>query len=160
MGNTQRPKLERQNIQPIITIESIVIDPIILQIHYNPNIDINNWIPHHLHLRNRKVKYFIHLRSNKLFSKSDKGTIALVHHLYDVLSNTWTYTEDFSPQPFLNLTVKVVHKNYRQLDFGLNGDSHPKTISLSSMADTRCQSCLFGVKSYTELDSEYKALSK
>lgn len=70
-------------------------------------------------------------------------TIALDHHLYDHLSDTWIKKRS-KPQPFINLIIKLFPEDHKALDFLLNVT--PKTIKLPSMADTGCQSCLAGIQ--------------
>lgn len=68
-------------------------------------------------------------------------TIALDHHLYDHLSDTWIKKRS-KPQPFINLIIKLLPEDHKALGFSLN----QKTIKLPAMADTGCQSCLAGIQ--------------
>lgn len=45
-------------------------------------------------------------------------TIALDHHLYYHLSNTWIRRHS-KPQPFINLFIKLLPEDHKALDFSL-----------------------------------------
>lgn len=73
-----------------------------------------------------------------------KRTLTLEHHFHDQLSSTW-WKRPSKPQPFLNITVRLVNEDYKQLGFApITAAS--KSITLQAMADTGCQSCLAGLK--------------
>ncbi len=79
-------------------------------------------------------------------SRLGKKTLSLEHHLYNQMSDTWT-KQHSQPQPFLNLTAKVLTEDFESLGFdSTSKGGEPKVISLSAMADTGCQSCLAGIK--------------
>ncbi|XP_062586740.1 uncharacterized protein LOC134248350 [Saccostrea cucullata] len=65
-------------------------------------------------------------------------SIALDHHLYDHLSDTWIRKRS-KPQPFINLIIKSLPEDHKALGFSLNAPQ--RTIKLPAMADTGCQSC-------------------
>ncbi|XP_061178429.1 uncharacterized protein LOC133187074 [Saccostrea echinata] len=70
-------------------------------------------------------------------------TIAIDHHLYDQLSDTWIRKRS-KPQPFINVIIKLLPEDHKALGFSLKATT--KTIKLPAMADTGCQSCLAGIK--------------
>lgn len=70
--------------------------------------------------------------------------ISLDHHLYNHLSNRWVRKAS-KPQPFITLTTTVNPAHYTALGYKPI-TSQPKTIRLSAMADTGCQSCLASMK--------------
>ena len=72
-----------------------------------------------------------------------RKAIALDHHLYDMLSDTWVKKRS-RPQPFMHLTVSISSEDYENLGFTLN--TRTKTATLPALADTGCQSCLAGIK--------------
>ena len=49
-----------------------------------------------------------------------------------------------SPQPFVNVTIKIVPTHYTDLGFDLSAPT--VTCQIPAMADTGCQSCLAGMK--------------
>ena len=69
-------------------------------------------------------------------------TLTLDHHLYDNLCDRWL-KRGSQPQPFLNLKLSVNKEDYRTLGFIL--DRRVKAVTLPTMADTGCQSCLVGI---------------
>ena len=96
-------------------------------------------------LRTARVPFF-----NALCTVTDSGrpptgrqTIPLDHHVYDNLSDTW-HMKRSSPQPFVNVTIKIVATDYTNLGFDLSAPS--LTCQIPAMADTGCQSCLAGMK--------------
>ena len=50
-------------------------------------------------------------------SPTGRQTIPLDHHVYDNLSDTW-HMKRSSPQPFMNVTIKIVPTDYTDLGFG------------------------------------------
>lgn len=72
-----------------------------------------------------------------------KRSIALQHHLYNQLSDTWV-KQSSRPQPFIKLIVKALPEDYEHFGFTLNPT--PKPASTHAMADTGCQSCLASIK--------------
>ena len=70
--------------------------------------------------------------------------IHLDHHLYNHLKDRWI-RQSSKPHPFLTLTVTAHPEDYTALGYNpIN--PQPKTITISAMADTGCQSCLAGIK--------------
>ena len=69
-----------------------------------------------------------------------KSSIALDHHLYNHLRDQWVRQPSKS-QPFLTLTATAHPDDYQALGFQLT-NTHIKSVKLSAMADTGCQSCL------------------
>ena len=76
-------------------------------------------------------------------SKSQNTPIAIQHHLYDNLNDTWIQKASL-PQPYVTVTVSASHTDYTALGFTLQ--SQTNAIRISAMADTGCQSCLAGIK--------------
>ena len=81
-----------------------------------------------------------------------RKTIALDHHVYRQLSDSWV-KQASKPQPFVKLNLEIAPEDYNQLGFSSylsrsikERFSQPKSISVSAMADTGCQSCLTGIK--------------
>ena len=70
-------------------------------------------------------------------------TLAIDHHLYDNLSDTWVRKAS-KPQPFVNLAIRILPEDYEA--FGFNITTRTNTIAISAMAGTGCQSCLAGIK--------------
>lgn len=77
-------------------------------------------------------------------SQHENKAIQLDHHLYSQMSDTWEKRPS-QPQPFINITVKVVEDDYNQLGFNAV-TSHQRNVVIPAMADTGCQSCLAGIK--------------
>jgi hypothetical protein len=69
--------------------------------------------------------------------------LAIDHHLYDNLSESWVRKAS-KPQPFVNLAIRILPKDYEA--FGFNITTRTNTIAISAMVDTGCQSCLAGIK--------------
>ena len=77
-----------------------------------------------------------------LVHKDDnRSHIALSHHMYNQLNDMWVKASS-KPQPFIKLTATLTKEDYEALGFKLNSPSPPKSINVSAMADTGCQSCL------------------
>ena len=72
-----------------------------------------------------------------------RRAIALDHHVYDQLSKMWLRRSS-EPQPYVMLTVTPVREDYADLGFPLK--LRTRSNILPSMADTRCQSCLGGMR--------------
>ena len=72
-----------------------------------------------------------------------KKTIALDHHIYDMLSDTWIKRRSKS-RLYINLNGKVLPTDYEALGYILY--SLPKPARIPAMADTGCQSWLTSVK--------------
>uniref|UniRef100_A0A8C4Q621 Polyprotein n=1 Tax=Eptatretus burgeri TaxID=7764 RepID=A0A8C4Q621_EPTBU len=70
-------------------------------------------------------------------------SITLDHHAYDKLSNT-CIRKSSKPQPFVDVTVKIMCEDYAALGFDLS--TQTMTGHVPAMADTGCQSCLAGIK--------------
>ncbi|CAG2222071.1 unnamed protein product [Mytilus edulis] len=75
--------------------------------------------------------------------KINGRTLAIDHHLYDNLSDTWI-SKASQPQPFVNLVLRILPEDYEA--FGFNMTKRTNTVAISAMADTGCQSCLAGIK--------------
>ncbi|XP_071177635.1 uncharacterized protein [Mytilus edulis] len=75
--------------------------------------------------------------------KINGRTLAIDHHLYDNLSDTWI-SKASQPQPFVNLVLRILPEDYEA--FGFNMTKRTNTVAISAMADTGCQSCLNGIK--------------
>ena len=74
--------------------------------------------------------------------QSKTSSIALDHHLYDQLTNTWIKRPS-KPQPFININVSLSSEDNESFGHKLNTES--QKILVSAMADTGCQSCLAGI---------------
>lgn len=74
------------------------------------------------------------------YHNNHKSSIALDHHLYNHLRDQWVRQPSKS-QPFLTLTATAHPDDYQALGFQLT-NTHIKSVKLSAMADTGCQSCL------------------
>ncbi|CAG2221989.1 unnamed protein product [Mytilus edulis] len=79
-----------------------------------------------------------------------KRTIQLDHHLYSQMYNTWIKRPS-QPQPFINIVVKVVEDDYKQLGFQNSLVSQQRSTVIPAMADTGCQSCLAEIKGYDDV---------
>ncbi|CAG2216564.1 unnamed protein product [Mytilus edulis] len=75
--------------------------------------------------------------------KINGRTLAIDHHLYDNLSDTWIIKAS-QPQPFVNLVLRILPEDYEA--FGFNMTKRTNTVAISTIADTGCQSCLAGIK--------------
>ena len=75
--------------------------------------------------------------------RNNKKSIALDHHLYNQLSDTWVRRPS-KPQPFIKLSTTALRGDYEHLGFSLSAT--PKPALLHAMADTGCQSCLASIK--------------
>ena len=67
-------------------------------------------------------------------------SISLDHHLYSNLSDCWIRRAS-QPQPFISLKVSLHPQDYVALGYKPVTNT-PKSMELSAMADTGCQSCL------------------
>ena len=68
--------------------------------------------------------------------------LALDHHIYDSLSNTWSRKRS-QPQPCVKLEIRPSPQDYTAL--GFSPPSKSKAVMASAVADTGCQSCLVGM---------------
>ena len=75
-------------------------------------------------------------------SNKSKRSIAIGHHQFDNMSETWL-SRVSRPQPFVSVKIQASHKDYKALGFSLHTPS--KSTSQPAMADTGCQSCLAGI---------------
>ena len=71
-------------------------------------------------------------------------TITLDHHRYNNVCDTWI-KQSSKPQPFVKLNININPVDYK--DFVFKASIQQKEIKAHAMADTRCQSCLAGIKS-------------
>ena len=78
-------------------------------------------------------------------SSFDDKVFTLDHHVYDNLTDTWT-RKTSRPQPYVNVTVDSNVSDYESLGYAPSFPSRSRTITVSAMADTGCQSCLAGIK--------------
>jgi len=74
----------------------------------------------------------------------DRRTIHLDHQLYNHLNDRWI-CQSSKPQPSLTLTAAAHPEYYRALGYKPI-TPQPKTITIPTMADTGCQSCLASIK--------------
>ena len=81
------------------------------------------------------------MMTSSLRGKANKS-ISIDHHLSDNMSKTWMKRSS-QPQPFVSLTIRASHRDYRALGFTLGTPS--KSVNQPAMADTGCQSCLAGI---------------
>ena len=71
------------------------------------------------------------------------SVISLDHHLYNHLNDCWV-RKTSQPQPFVTLTATIHPDDYTALGFK-PVSQQSKSIRLSAMADTGCQSCLASI---------------
>ena len=71
------------------------------------------------------------------------SAISLDHHLYNHLNDYWV-RKTLQPQPFLTLTATIHPDDYTALRFK-PVSQQSKSVRLSAMADTGCQSCLASI---------------
>ena len=57
------------------------------------------------------------------------------HHLYDNQTDTW-HKHLSQPQPHLDVSIRIVDDDYRQLGYEPITKSTHKTLTVSAMADT------------------------
>ena len=81
--------------------------------------------------------------ATSLTQTRDGHTIHL-HHRCNNLNDCWV-RQSSEPQPFLTLTATAHPEDYRALRYKPI-TPQPKTITISAMADTRCQICLASIK--------------
>ena len=81
------------------------------------------------------------MMTSSLPGKANRS-ISIDHHLFDNMSKTWMKRSS-QPQPFVSLTIRASHRDYRALGFTLGTPS--KSVNQPAMADTGCQSCLAGI---------------
>ena len=81
-------------------------------------------------------------------SPSECDAIALDHHVYDQLSDTWINRKS-QEQPYLKLTVALVPEDISTLGFSCSVPAY--STQMDVMADTGCQSCLAGLGTITRL---------
>ena len=84
-----------------------------------------------------------------------KQSVALDHHLYNKLNNTWV-KETSKLQPFINVNATLSPTDYATLGFSTSLSPRPTTLSV--MADTGCQSCLAGINAINHLGITAKDL--
>ena len=78
-------------------------------------------------------------------SSFENKVINLDHHVYDNLKDTWT-KKSSQPQPYVSVSVETNVEDYKSLGYTSIFPSKPRTITISAMADTDCQSCLTVIK--------------
>ena len=71
-----------------------------------------------------------------------RHSVALDHHLYNQQTDTWV-KQASKAQPFIKFTATVSPNDYAAL--GFSSSKSPRSITLSVMADSECQSCLAGI---------------
>lgn len=86
---------------------------------------------------------------------SGKTPVALDHHLYDNLTNTWKKQASKS-QPFIKLRITSSQEDFEHLGYCI--DFQPTSCMLPAMADTGCQSCLVGMKIIQQLGFSHSDL--
>ena len=80
----------------------------------------------------------------------DQRFIALDHHLYDQVSNSWL-NQSSKPQPYMKLGVDVLVDDYKHFGFEYLLTHPTKHADIMCMADTGCQSCLASIKAISRL---------
>ena len=95
------------------------------------------------------------MRNKKPLPHKTRYSVALDHHIYDQLSDTWI-NKGSKPQPYISLTAKVALEDYNALGFRQPADTN--TVAISAMADTGCQSCLTGIRIVKRLGLHEKDL--
>ena len=83
------------------------------------------------------------------------GPIAMDHHLYNNLCETWMKRPS-QAQPYVRLNIAANKEDYRDLGFELLTPT--KSLSLLAMADTGCQSCLVGLQVINRLGLRHNDL--
>ena len=78
-------------------------------------------------------------------SSFENNVVNLDHHVYDNLNDTWT-KKSSQPQPYVSVSVETKVEDYKSLGYASIFPSKPRTITISAMADTGCQSCVAGIK--------------
>ena len=78
-------------------------------------------------------------------SNYQSKVINLDHHVYNELNDIWTKTSS-KAQPYVSLNAQLMIDDYIALDHKSSFPSKTRTVTLSAMADTGCQSCLAGIK--------------
>ena len=82
---------------------------------------------------------------DSLCAVATSETPIMDHHLYDNQTDTW-HKRPSQPQPHLDVSIRIVDDDYRQLGYEPITKSTHKTLTVSAMADTGCQSCLAGIQ--------------
>ena len=87
---------------------------------------------------------------NNINRRRDQRFIALDHHLYDQLSNSWL-NQSSKPQPYMKLGVDVLVDDYKHFGFESLLTHPTRHADIMCMADTGCQSCLASIKAISRL---------
>ena len=87
---------------------------------------------------------------NNINRRRNQRFIALDHHLYDQLSNSWL-NQSSKPQPFVKLGVDVLVDDYKHFGFESLLTRPTRHADILCMADTGCQSCLASIKVISRL---------
>lgn len=82
---------------------------------------------------------------NSLCSLNTASADHVDHHCHNKSKNVWKKSPS-PPQPFLDLSVRIVEDDYSELGFKFPHGTNESTITIPAMADTGCQSCLIGYK--------------
>ena len=82
---------------------------------------------------------------NNINRRRDQRFIALDHHLYDQLSNSWL-NQSSKPQPYMKLGVDVLVDDYKHFGFESLLTHPTRHAYIMCMADTGCHSCLASIK--------------
>ena len=77
---------------------------------------------------------------NNSCQNQSTGAINLDHDLYNDLNDCWVRKKS-QPQPLITLTATLHPDDYKALGFQPTSQQ-PRSVRLSAMADTGCQSCL------------------
>ncbi|RLJ22719.1 hypothetical protein DJ031_00325, partial [bacterium endosymbiont of Escarpia laminata] len=94
---------------------------------------------------------------NNTGRRRNERFIALDHHLYNQLSDTWL-KQSSKPQPFVKLGVDVLVDDYKLFGFDSLLTRTPRHADILCMADTGCQSCLAGIKAIHRLGINQREL--
>ena len=87
---------------------------------------------------------------NNMNRRRNQRIIALDHHLYDQLSNSWL-NQSSKPQSYMKLGVDVLVDDYKHFGFGSLLTHPTRHADIMCMADTGCHSCLVSIKAISRL---------
>ena len=82
--------------------------------------------------------------------RRNQRIIALDHHLYDQLSNSWL-NQSSKHQSYMKLGVDVLVDDYKHFGFGSLLTRPTRHADIMCMADTGCHSCLASIKAISRL---------
>lgn len=80
---------------------------------------------------------------NKFDKHNDKVVISMSHHVHKNMIDKWV-KEPSQPQPCISITAATLKEDYQAL--GIKPPSICKSVSVSVIPDTGCQSCMAGLE--------------